>query len=406
MQPSSPADLGAARQSAAKGQQGAVWLQRLRLQSFRCYGRSELALNPGQIVLTGPNGAGKTNILEAVSLLAPGRGLRRARLFELDRRGNGEEQAAEAWTVAAEIATPDGLRSVGTGRDPQRMPDAGNGGRERRILQIDGRPVSGQQALAEILALTWLTPQMDGLFREGASGRRRFLDRMIYSLDPAHAGRLSAYEQAMRERARLLRLGSRDTRWLAAYEDTMARHGVAVAAARRDMVARLDRACHLAQDPFPKAGLGLEGWLENQLDEAAALEVEDAFRAALAEQRGRDAESGTTGLGPHRSDLVVEFLPKSQPAALCSTGEQKALLIAIVLAHARLIALERGAAPVLLLDEVAAHLDASRRAALFSELAELGSQAWLTGTDRDVFAPLRGTAQFFRVDSGRLLQEC
>ncbi len=352
------------------------------------------------MVLTGPNGAGKTNLLEAISFLAPGRGLRHAGLAAIDRRrppadGTGDDGAVSgsAWAVAARVSRPEGVVEIGTGRDAAAEP-----GRDRRLVKIDGDFVRGQAPLAELLGVVWLTPQMDRLFLEGAGARRRFLDRLVYGFDPDHASRVAAYEHALRERARLLRGVIRgDGAWIAALEEQIAARGVAIAAARRDLAARLDRAIAEGAGPFPKASLRVEGLVESWLDEMPALAAEDRLRARLAEMRPRDAETGGAAVGPHRSDLAVVHLAKGMPAADCSTGEQKALLISIVLAHARLQTAARGAAPVLLLDEVAAHLDPSRREALFEAVLAVGAQAWLTGTEEELFHPLGDRAQFFRV---------
>ncbi len=385
-----------------------LWLSRLSVTDFRCYTHAEIEPDGRPVVLAGPNGAGKTNLLEAISYLAPGRGLRRARLSDVERRCT---PAAGPWAVAATAVTPEGPRELGTGRDPAlsglaagRANGSGEAGqpRERRVVRIDGAPARSQQELGEILAIVWLNPRMDGLFRDGASARRRFLDRLVYGFDPAHAGRVAAYEQALRERARLLRLGGAEAAWLAALEDTMARHGVAIAAARRDLVGRLAQACDVGSGPFPVAGLALDGEAESALEGQAALAVEDGLRARLAEARSRDAAAGGAAAGPHRSDLAVSHLERGLPAALCSTGEQKALLISIVLAHARLLALHRDAPPLLLLDEIAAHLDEARRRALFDEILGLGVQAWLTGTDAAVFADFGERARFFQVRAATL----
>ena len=396
----------------ASGTRRTLWLSRLALSNFRCYARAEVEADGRPVVLVGPNGAGKTNLLEAISYLAPGRGLRQAKLSEADRRPApgararpGAGGSPEAWAVAATVMTPHGPRELGTGRDPANGPgglgangDSGQGRpRERRLVKIDGAPARSQQDLGEIVAMVWLSPRMDGLFRDSASARRRFLDRLVYGFDPAHAARVAAYEQGLRERARLLKAGGADNAWLGALEESMARNGVAIAAARRDTVARLAQACTAGIGPFPVAGLGLAGEVEAALESRAALAVEDELRARLAAARTRDAAAGGAAVGPHRGDLIVSHLERDLPAGLCSTGEQKALLISIVLAHARLLALHRGAAPLLLLDEVAAHLDEVRRRALFGEILELGAQAWLTGTDAAVFAALGERARFFRV---------
>ncbi|WP_207485635.1 DNA replication/repair protein RecF [Arenibaculum pallidiluteum] len=368
---------------------------RLTLSQFRCYESARLHLDARPVVLTGPNGAGKTNLLEAVSFLAPGRGLRRARLSEVERLG---APAGQGWAVAAQVTTPFGEVDIGTGRD------AAAGERsERRLVRIDGRPVRGQVALAEHVAVVWLTPQMDRLFSEGASGRRRFLDRLVFGFDPAHAGRLARYELALRERARLLREGSRDDAWLAGLEAEMAATGVAVAAARRELIERLQAAIDQAVGPFPQAEIAVSGTLEDGLGEEPALAVEEGLRRRLAERRRQDGEAGGAGVGPHRSDLLVRHRGKAMPAELCSTGEQKALLVSIVLANARLMTAERGSPPLLLLDEVAAHLDEARRLALFAELLDLGAQAWMTGTDRATFAELDGAATAFRVEDAHVV---
>jgi DNA replication and repair protein RecF len=382
---------GAGPETAARGRASALWLSRLTLSDFRCYGGAKVEADARPLVLTGPNGAGKTNLLEAISFLAPGRGLRRARLGEIDRVPLGSGGAA------ARVMTPDGRRELGTGRDPAPGNGADGTGRERRVVKIDGAFARGQQALGEVVSMVWLTPQMDGLFREAASGRRRFLDRLVYGFDPSHAGRVSAYEQVLRQRARLLKEGGGDVAWLSSLEDSMARHGVAIAAARRALLVRLAGACAAGVGPFPGAGLGLAGEVETWLDACSALEAEERLRAELSRSRTRDGQSGGAAIGPHRSDLIVKDLENGLAAELCSTGEQKALLISIVLAHARLLTLDRGAAPFLLLDEIAAHLDEDRRRALFAELLALGAQAWLTGTDAEVFAALREQAQFFEV---------
>lgn len=376
----------------------ALAVTRLTLTRFRGYDSARLEPDHRPVVLTGPNGAGKTNLLEAVSFLAPGRGLRGAKLSEVERIGS---PSGAGWAVAAVLDTPTGPVEIGTGREagPQR---AGGAERDRRVVRVDGHPAKGQTALAEHVAIVWLTPQMDRLFLEGSSGRRRFLDRLVFGFDPAHAGRLSRYEHALRERARILRDGQRswgsDDGWLSGLEDQMATTGIAVAAARRDVVQRLRAACGRAIGPFPTADLSVQGTVERWLDESPALAAEDALRRSLRDSRRLDSDTGGAAVGPHKSDLVVRHTQKDMPAALCSTGEQKALLIAIMLSNARLLAAERGAAPLLLLDEVAAHLDPQRREALFDEILALGAQAWMTGTDDTVFAPLGAAAGRFHIE--------
>ena len=377
----------------------ALWLRRLMVSRFRSYEDLAVDVDARPVVLTGPNGAGKTNLLEAISLLGPGRGLRAARLGELERRDgpdNSAGQASSGWAVAAEVETADGAVTLGTGTQ-----GLVSGSRERRLVKVDGKPARGQAALGAVLRLVWLTPQMDGLLREAAGERRRFLDRLVAAFDPEHSGRLYAYEHALRERSRLLKAGEGDGAWYATLEDTMARYGVAIAAGRRVLTARLNQAA-LASACFPSAILDLDCGVDRLLAGRPALTVEDGIRARLAELRAQDAENGGATVGPHRADLLVTHRAKNMPAALCSTGEQKALLIALLLAHARLLTIECGLAPVLLLDEVAAHLDGERRKALFSELLQLGAQAWMTGTDGEVFRTLGEAAQFFCLREHRL----
>lgn len=375
---------------------GQAAITRLVLTDFRNYRSVRVELDAGPVVVSGPNGAGKTNLLEAVSFLSPGRGLRNARLGDIDRRASPSEPAVPGWAVAAIVTAKRGTVRIGTGRD-------GTGG-ERRAIRIDGEPVRGQSALAELVAVLWLTPQMDRLFVEGPEGRRRFMDRLVLGVDPAHAARVGRYEQAMRERSRLLREGRTEPAWLAALEELMATEGVAVAAARRDAIERLDQVCAAAPGPFPRARLRIEGAIETWLAEMPALAAEDRLRVALAAARPGDAVTGGAGIGPHRSDLAVSHAAKNIAAEMASTGEQKALLIAIVLAQARLQQRDRGEAPVLLLDEVAAHLDAARRGTLFDSIAELDGQVWITGTDPGLFGPLRGAARFLSVHDGALFE--
>ncbi|GAB5468886.1 MAG: DNA replication/repair protein RecF [Rhodospirillales bacterium] len=374
-----------------------LWLSRLALSDFRNYAEASVTLAAEPLLLTGPNGAGKTNLLEAVSLLAPGRGLRRAKPADLQRLAGGGP-----WAVAATLETPAGPRQLGTGRDPASAP-GGQTASERRLVRIDGRNARAQSSFAELLDVVWLTPQMDGLWREGAGERRRFLDRLVFAFDPAHAGRVSGYESALRQRTRLLQEGAADAQWLTALEEGLAERGVAIAAARAALIARLNQAIESAPaSGFPRAALSLSGSVDAWLARESALAAEERLRAAFVEARGRDAEQGGSAVGPQRSDLEARHLEKNAPAGLCSTGEQKALLVGLVLAHARLVALERARPPLLLLDEVAAHLDATRRDALYDELLSLGLQAWLTGTEPAVFAALAGRAQSLRVSDGQV----
>ncbi len=363
-------------------------VRRLALTEFRCYARLRLETDARPVVLTGPNGAGKTNLLEALSFLAPGRGLRRATLAEAGRRGAGDG----TWAVAAVLDGPGGRVELGTGREA---------GSERRAVRIDGRPAK-PGALGAIASALWLTPAMDRLFCEGAGGRRRFLDRLAFGLEAGHAAEAGAYDHAMRERTRLLKAardgsGRADPAWLAALEDAMARHGIAVAAARRRTVVALDQACQTGIGPFPAARLALAGEVESWLDQGAPAEAEERLRVVLARARARDAAAGVATQGPHRTDLKVRHAAKDVPVGQCSTGEQKAVLVSIVLAQARVQTERRGLAPLLLLDEVVAHLDETRRTALFDELSGLTAQSWMTGTDESLFAGFGERAQFLRV---------
>ena len=377
---------------------------RLALENFRSFATLRAAVDGQPVVLTGANGVGKTSLLEALSFLAPGRGLRRARLADVARRGGGA-----TWAVAARIATPDGSIDVGTGLVHPGVNDRdGNESRgaarhhERRAVKIDGAAVRSQAALSDVLSIQWLTPAMDRLFGDAASGRRCFLDRLVCGLDPRHAARVAAYGRTMRERTRVLRAEPGNRAWLAALEQTMAAHGVAVAAARSEAAARLGQALAAATGPFPGARLEAVGLVEGWLESIPALDAETRLADALRASRADDAVAGGAAAGPHKSDLAVWHGHHAMPAAHCSTGEQKALLIAIVLAIARLQQALTGAAPVLLLDEVAAHLDAAHRAALFDEICALGVQAWLTGTERGAFAGLEGRARFAEIVDGRI----
>lgn len=364
-------------------------VRRLSLTSFRNYGEIRVDLDGRIVVLTGPNGAGKTNLLEAVSLLTPGRGLRGARLEELAPH----RSADAAWAVAARLETENGPVDIGTGVSP---------GEERRQVRIDGRPARGQTALAPYCAAVWLTPQMDRLFLDGAEERRRFLDRLVFGTDPAHAGRVTAYQNGRRQRQRLLGEGG-DPAWLDALERTLAQRAVAIGAARLDLTRRLDSAAaRNADSPFPVPRIAVVGDVEEWLTDSPALAVEDRLAESWKRNRGQDAASGQTSLGVHRSDMAVWYAGRGVPAAQCSTGEQKALLIGLTLASASLIAAERGVQPLLLLDEVVAHLDQGRRAALFNQLLESGAQVWLTGTDPELFTPLGDDAQHFSVADGHL----
>ena len=372
------------------------FLSRLQLHHFRCYDTARLEdLARGLIVLTGPNGAGKTNVLEAVSMLSPGRGLRGVPALDIQRR-----DSTSPWTVFAEVDTGASLARLGTGLDTKT---------QRRTVHVNGMPAKSQSALSDYFACTWLTPQMDRLFIDGAGERRRFLDRLIFTFDPGHSGRSTRYENAMRQRSKILQEGGGDPAWLSSLEAQMAETGVAIAAARLDFIQRLQGACNRAgadEDRyFPKARITSGGTIEELLHHSPAVEVEELFAHQLHQSRDQDAQTGGAASGPHKSDLLVRYAGKDMPAAHCSTGEQKALLIGLILAHSRLMAAERGAPPVLLLDEIVAHLDESRRAALFGLLQELGGQVFMTGTDASLFSAAPHQTRFLRVEQARISTE-
>ncbi|ESX10756.1 recombinase RecF [Mesorhizobium sp. LSJC265A00] len=367
-------------------------ISKLTITNFRNYAALSIGFSPGPVVFSGDNGAGKTNLLEAISLLTPGRGLRRAPYVDVAREGGDG-----GFALHARLDGPEGQVEIGTGITGGEA--AGEGGRK---VRINGAPARSADAMLEWLRVVWLTPAMDGLFPGPAADRRRFLDRLVLAVDPGHGQRALDYEKAMRGRNRLLTEGSRDGAWFDAIEMQMAETGVAIAAARAELVrlltAMIDRLP--SSGPFPQADISLSGDLESDVATAPAVDVEERYRAALADGRERDRAAGRTFDGPHRSDLLVRHRPKAMPAELCSTGEQKALLVGIVLSHARLTGEMSGMTPILLLDEIAAHLDAGRRAALFSILEELSCQAFMTGTDAALFSSLRGRAQFLTVDHG------
>ena len=347
-------------------------VSRLTLTDFRSYASASLDAGPGFVLLFGENGAGKTNLLEAVSMLAPGRGLRGASLSDMARLGG-----SGAWAVAARL----GATEIGTGTVAAAP--------ERRQVRINTAPAS-VNSLSEWLSILWLTPAMDRLFTGSAGERRRFLDRLVLALEPGHAHHSTRYEAAMRARNKLLAEERWDEVWLASLEAAMAEHGAAIAEARARAIAALDERLGPApDDQFASAALALEGWAGGEL---ASL---------LAASRQRDAAAGRTTVGPHRQDLAVLHRAKQMPAASSSTGEQKALLLGIVLAHAELVAERRGEPPILLLDEVAAHLDPKRRAALFARLEGRG-QVWMTATEAALFEGIAAVASRFQVSPGAL----
>jgi len=381
----------------------AARIRRLTLTNFRSYRAAMLAPRASVVVLTGPNGAGKTNVLEAISYLSPGRGLRRAQLDEVafsdgDGEGAGPPEGAydRSWAVSVEIDGALGLATLGTGIESGRPEDTGLSRRYR----IDREPVTSATAFADHVRVVWLVPTMDGLFLGPASERRRFLDRLVLAVDAAHGSRVSALERALRSRNRLLENREPDPHWLDAAEREAAEIAVAVAAARAETVRRLAGALAARREArfvFPSAEIALDGWIEAMVLNGPAVEVEDRYRAALKENRARDAAAGRTLDGPHLTDLAVYYREKGIAAREGSTGEQKALLIGLALAHAALVRDMTGTAPVILLDEVVAHLDPDRRAALFDALDRLGSQVWLTGADPIAFTDIASRADVIDV---------
>ncbi len=372
----------------------AALVRRLTLTNFRNYHAASLEAGTNAIVLVGPNGAGKTNLIEAISFLAPGRGLRRATLDEV-----AFSESDGSWAVSAEIEGALGLATLGTGIE--RPPE--EGAAPLRKCRIDREPAASAAAFADHLRVVWLVPAMDSLFNGAPSERRRLLDRLTLAVDAEHGSRVNALERSLRSRNRLLEETRPDAHWLDAVEHETAELAVAVAGLRVETVRRLESVLDARKDAaFPPAEIALDGWMEKLIPAHPAGEIEERYRAVLRDNRARDAAAGRTLDGPHLTDLSVNYAAKGIAAADASTGEQKALLIGLVLAHARLIADMSGFAPVLLLDEVVAHLDPARRAALHGELAALGAQVWMTGADPALFAESGDGAAIIEIEAGRL----
>ncbi|WP_319487053.1 DNA replication/repair protein RecF [uncultured Cohaesibacter sp.] len=374
-----------------------VTVSTISLSNFRNYASLQLPLSGCHVVLTGPNGSGKTNLLEAISFLSPGRGMRRVAYTEIAR----EQSPEGSWAVSVALDSPMGEIKLGTGL--QNGPD----GLLQRRIRINGATAKSAESLSDHISVLWLTPQMDSLFIGAASERRKWLDRMVLAIDKAHGTRVNAFEKAMRQRNRLLDEAPQETVWLDGIEAQMAEFGSAIATARAELISLLNRSLSIlhgedGSSAFPNALLGLEGALESEAFARPAIESEEHYRTVLKQGRGRDRAAGRTLIGPHRSDLLVRHGPKDMTAAKCSTGEQKALLLGIVLGHAHLVAERAGRTPVVLLDEVAAHLDETRRLALFDLLDRLGCQAFVTGTDDRIFLPLGERAERFHVSCGTI----
>lgn len=372
-----------------------VFMRRISLADFRSYPALDLAVHSRLVVLTGENGAGKTNLLEALSLLTPGRGLRRAELLACARAGG-----SGGFAISAELETPGGVVQLGTGAEPQRE------GPLLRKFRVNREPAESIRALCEHVRVVWLTPAMDGLFSGPAGERRRFLDRLVLALDASHGTRVNAFERALRSRNRLLEEGeSADRRWLDAVEQEAAGLGVAIAAARVETIARLSALIHETRDgdsPFPWARLDLEGDVERLVQNRPALEAEDLYRAMLRGNRSRDAAAGRALAGPQAADLLVHHGPKHLPAGRASTVEQKALLAGLILAHAKLTGIVSGMTPLVLLDEIAAHFDPARRDALFELLCASRGQFWLSGADAAIFSALKNKALMLTVTPGKV----
>jgi DNA replication and repair protein RecF len=369
-------------------------IRRVTLADFRSYPELDLRAASNMVALTGDNGAGKTNLLEALSLFTPGRGLRRAELGKMAREG-GNGGFAVSLEIEGEAGGP---LQLGTGLEF-------SDGAAQRKYRLDREPAPSPRVFADHLRIVWLTPSMDGLFTGSAGDRRRFLDRLVLAVDSDHGTRVAALEKALRNRNRLLEERRGEKIWLDAAEREIAELAIAVAAARGETVERLAALIAAGRDdesPFPWADIALEGEIDRLMAERPALEAEDLYRALLRENRARDAAAGRTLIGPQASDLVVLHGPKQCEARRASTGEQKALLVGLVLAHARLVAAMSGIAPLVLLDEIAAHFDPARRNALFDALQALGGQVWMTGADERLFDDLRGRADIFAVAGGRL----
>src|ERR1700746_3000319 len=370
-------------------------IRRLSLTHFRNYRAASLATGSDMVVLVGPNGAGKTNCIEAISFLSPGRGLRGATLEDV-----ADNEGARSWAVSAEVEGALGLATLGTGIDAP----IGEASATTRRCRIDRESVSSAAAFGDHLRMVWLTPSMDGLFLGPASERRRFFDRLVLAIDSEHSARGSALDRSLRSRNRLLEVRNYDDHWCGAIERETAELAVAVAAMRGQTAVRWAAMLRArgATSAFPSAEIALDGWMENALMSEPATAVEDRYREILRENRASDAIAGRTLDGPHLTDLQVVYAPKNMPARDASTGEQKALLIGLVLAHASLVAEMTGITPLLLLDEVVAHLDPGRRKALFNELAKLGAQVWMTGADPAAFAEIDTSGEIFDVESGKI----
>ncbi len=375
-------------------------INKINLTSFRNYDAARIDLfakensDAKMIVISGDNGAGKTNILEALSLLSPGRGLRSADLIDIK---NSTLSNADVWAVSAEVETSSNLNvRIGTGLDRNF---------KRRVIRIDGSDANSQSELLNFISVIWLTPQMDRLFIDSSSNRRKFLDRLVVAYEPAHNTRLNSYEKRIRERMKLLQAhGKLDEKWISTLEAEMAADAVSIAASRLNLLERLQIHINSLQSVsslFPIPTIGINNWIEDGITNRPAVEIEDEFKEKLSENRQMDRESRRTNMGTHRSDFIALY--KNMSASQCSTGEQKALLVSIILGHALMMQAEKGSVPIILLDEVAAHLDEAMREQLFKVLLSLNGQVWLTGTDKEIFKSLEDNAIFLEIEDGRIV---
>ena len=389
---------------ADKGAGNQLSINRITLTNFRCYKQQRIEVDGRTVLLTGANGAGKTNLLEALSFLIPGRGLRQAKLGDIGRRSAKGHPLAAEWGIFAELLVNGNKLRIGTGSEYKNMLGNRSRGRDKRVIKIDGKILKKQAELGEYTSIQWLTPNMDRLFLEGASGRRRFLDQIISGLYPEHASPVAAYGHSVRNRNKLLKEANPDAVWLSSVEESIARHGVAIAVRRQEVIERLQTECKKNNGSFPGSLIKMVGQMEEWLSSAPALVVEDRLQAALYDTRKSDAVNGYTSIGPHRSDFRVHHSETGMAAESCSTGEQKSLLIGIILAVAKLQTDHKGFTPLLLLDEIAAHLDESRRASLFQLIMEMGAQAWITGTEKELFDYFGEKAQHFSIENGELIR--
>ena len=368
---------------------------KLTLTNFRNYKELRLVLDSRSLVITGDNGAGKTNILEAISLLARGSGLRNSKLSEIGSRDVDEEHG-DSWAVAASLKYGNEITNLGTSYDPL--------SNEKRKANINGQGGISLSHFAEHIGVLWLTPQMDNLFIESPSDRRKFLDRMVSVIDPGHAGRCAAFDRANRQRMKLFRDGMYDEKWHEALEDVLCRYGVSISAARIDFLNRMNKSICQYQGPFPIPTLSMVGEIDTLLADRPAIEAEELFRENLEEKRLNVSKKGDLPAteGPNRSDLKVVMKDKGRVASECSTGEQKALLVSIILANLSLLPFKKNITRILLLDEVVAHLDEGRRSFLFDRLFQTNTQVWITGTDKNIFSSLGDKVQYFTVDKSMI----